>query len=188
MRRDEAIFVLAQREVAALTRDARQAMLLDWWTIDELDPEFEGLPAAIRSRLAGLDEPDDCMDPVFDSLLLVACRRAFVGVLNSYLQQRMASIGVVVVVEGAVEQLVACPCCRYRTLRRGGEFEICKVCFWEDDGTGSLDVRSAPNRMTLREARSNFHRIGAASVSAQAHVLPDGAMRYVREEQHPLNT
>ncbi|HDV6321953.1 TPA: hypothetical protein RJR38_003806 [Burkholderia multivorans] len=27
-----------------------------------------------------------------------------------------------------------CPCCRSKTLRERGGFEICSVCFWQDDG------------------------------------------------------
>ena len=27
-----------------------------------------------------------------------------------------------------------CPCCGFRTLGTRGGFEICAVCFWEDDG------------------------------------------------------
>jgi hypothetical protein len=29
---------------------------------------------------------------------------------------------------------VQCPCCKYLTLENKGEFEICILCDWEDDG------------------------------------------------------
>ena len=33
-----------------------------------------------------------------------------------------------------------CPCCKYKTLHARGDFEICKVCFWEDDGQDEHDA------------------------------------------------
>ncbi|MFF1770133.1 CPCC family cysteine-rich protein [Streptomyces sp. NPDC058249] len=42
-----------------------------------------------------------------------------------------------------------CPCCGFLTLDERGSYEICPVCFWEDDGqdakmpTGSGAVRTA---------------------------------------------
>ena len=41
-----------------------------------------------------------------------------------------------------------CPCCRCKTLRERGGFDICEVCFWEDDGQDDHDadvVRGGPN-------------------------------------------
>lgn len=73
------------------------------------------------------------------------------------------------------------PCCTHRTLSERGGYAICPVCFWEDDGSYELDRVSGPNRMTLREARENFVRLGAVSEDAVAHVLPDGPSRYPRE-------
>ncbi|WP_437939840.1 CPCC family cysteine-rich protein [Sorangium sp. So ce341] len=70
--------------------------------------------------------------------------------------------------------LAQCPCCDYFSLPCQGEYEICEVCFWEDDGgdVGDLDRYSGPNHMTLREGRDNFRRIGACDERALAHVLP----------------
>ena len=58
-----------------------------------------------------------------------------------------------------------CPCCGYLTLESEGCFEICPVCFWEDDGQGNNDadvVRGGPNGcLSLTEARANYERYGA---------------------------
>jgi hypothetical protein len=51
---------------------------------------------------------------------------------------------------------------------------ICKVCFWEDDAFvgNRLDERSlCNNKMTLREARSNFVAIGACDRAMLPHVV-----------------
>jgi|tagenome__1003787_1003787.scaffolds.fasta_scaffold20741055_2 hypothetical protein len=59
-----------------------------------------------------------------------------------------------------------CPCCRYRTLEERGGFDICPVCFWEDDGQDDQDadiIRGGPNgSLSLSQARSNFKEIGVS--------------------------
>jgi hypothetical protein len=58
-----------------------------------------------------------------------------------------------------------CSCCGYLTLFGRGGFEICPVCFWEDDGQDdhdAEDVRGGPNgNLSLAEARMNFKAFGA---------------------------
>ncbi|GAA5091248.1 hypothetical protein GCM10023210_18390 [Chryseobacterium ginsengisoli] len=54
-----------------------------------------------------------------------------------------------------------CFCCGYFTVEQRGSFEICPICFWEDDGIFDMDSTSNPNVMTLREGRSNFLKFGA---------------------------
>jgi hypothetical protein len=53
-----------------------------------------------------------------------------------------------------------CPCCRFLTLDENGGFEICIICWWEDDGQQDKDadkVRGGPNgRYSLTDARKNF--------------------------------
>jgi len=57
------------------------------------------------------------------------------------------------------EVTYACTCCGYPTLRALGEFDICFLCCWEDDGQDDADadlVRRGPNRsFSLVEAREN---------------------------------
>lgn len=58
-----------------------------------------------------------------------------------------------------------CPCCGHRTLVERAAFEICPVCFWEDDGQGDTDadeVRGGPNHdLSLTVARRNYREFGA---------------------------
>lgn len=69
-----------------------------------------------------------------------------------------------------------CPCCRSCTLGERGGFEICPVCFWEDDGQDDHDadvVRGGPNgSVSLSVARDNYRRIGACDERALSHVRP----------------
>ena len=89
------------------------------------------------------------------------------------------------------KEKVICLCCGYRTLDERGVFDICPVCFWEDDAyfmfdkldeTGVIDsvynhnncdednyngedildiVSSANNGLTLRQGRENYKKTGA---------------------------
>jgi hypothetical protein len=60
----------------------------------------------------------------------------------------------------------ACPCCGHLTLDERGGFEICQVCFWEDDGQDDHDadiVRGGPNgSLSLTQARANYRTFGAS--------------------------
>lgn len=75
-----------------------------------------------------------------------------------------------------------CPVCDYFTLPNRGQYEICPICFWEDDGldVDRLDVVSRPNHLTLREARANFHKIGACDLKGQLHVVGEASRRRFR--------
>lgn len=70
----------------------------------------------------------------------------------------------------------SCPCCSYRTLTEKAAFEICPVCFWEDDGQGDEnadDVLGGPNgQLSLTAARANFMRFGAADERFRKNVRP----------------
>ncbi len=76
------------------------------------------------------------------------------------------------VVSGSSGGPYPCPCCHYLTLSERGGYDICDVCFWEDDGQDDHDadeVRGGPNySLSLTAARANFLRIGAA----EERVLP----------------
>lgn len=89
-----------------------------------------------------------------------------------------------------------CWCCGYRTLDSRGDFDICPVCFWEDDTYFQvskepiarfyfihdpkpeelLDIPSGANHgLSLRQGRENYHLFGAC----QKEMLP-----YVRKPRN----
>src|SRR3954447_19194782 len=41
-----------------------------------------------------------------------------------------------------------CPCCGYYTLDSRGSFDICQVCWWEDDDKSDMYGQPAPERPT----------------------------------------
>lgn len=81
-----------------------------------------------------------------------------------------------------------CPCCDHFTLEDRGQYDICPVCFWEDDGLdiGEIDEHSGPNHLSLREGRKNFGLIGACDKKAVAHVIPMGKRAQFKYEQRSI--
>lgn len=62
-----------------------------------------------------------------------------------------------------------CPCCECFTLSEGqsNSFDICEVCFWEDDGIQLDDpnCEGGANQVSLNEARINFKRFRASEAA-----------------------
>lgn len=58
-----------------------------------------------------------------------------------------------------------CDVCNLPTLHGHAVFDICRVCWWEDDGRDSMSRKwhrrvCGPNRVSLIQARRNFARFG----------------------------
>lgn len=67
-----------------------------------------------------------------------------------------------------------CPCCQCLTLARRGDFEICPVCCWEDDGQTEVDeamVQGGPNGvLSMAQAKTNFVTFGACDEQSISRV------------------
>lgn len=76
----------------------------------------------------------------------------------------------------SVEHRYPCPCCGYLTRGQetGGTYEICPVCFWEDDLVqfNDHDYRGGANKMSLNEARETFKEFGAKDWDKVEFVRP----------------
>jgi len=65
-----------------------------------------------------------------------------------------------------IQKKYTCPCCEYRTLDSGpGCFDICPVCYWEDDNLqrNNPDYTGGANDISLNNARENYKKLGAIS-------------------------
>lgn len=75
-----------------------------------------------------------------------------------------------------VDPVRACPCCGYLTLTDAhqGSYELCPVCFWEDDQVQfrDPDYEGGANRPSLRQAQRNFATFGACERVACGAVRP----------------
>jgi hypothetical protein len=68
-----------------------------------------------------------------------------------------------------------CPCCEFKTLDSApGLFDICPVCYWEDDNIqrDDPDYKGGANSISLNEARQNYKKIGAISLEYLMYVRP----------------
>jgi hypothetical protein len=179
LNRAEAISTLVAALAAGLTPGEREDALVAAWSLRETAPEFLALPEELKRRMVELEEPENPDDPAYAPLLALALRWPFRGVLNSWLEERLASLGIRATVEGPIEPTVTCPCCGFFSLTDRGDWEICRVCQWEDTGD-DLDVHSGPNHMTLREGRANFVRSGVCDPRISPAMDPDRLRRYRR--------
>jgi len=68
----------------------------------------------------------------------------------------------------------ACPCCGYKTFSQkpNGSFDICKVCFWEDDPVQleNPEYEGGANKVSLRQGQKNFLIFGACESEMVKHV------------------
>ena len=74
-----------------------------------------------------------------------------------------------------------CPCCGFYTLSVHGLYDICPVCYWEDDPLQLKDEARAggANKVCLCDARKNYLKIGACEAEYVNYV------RKPRPEEFP---
>lgn len=67
-----------------------------------------------------------------------------------------------------------CPCCGFKTLEDEppGTYDICPICFWEDDGVqfDDPDYEGGANKVSLRQAQKSFKAFNACERGAGAYV------------------
>ncbi len=85
-----------------------------------------------------------------------------------------------------------CPCCGFLTLSedRYGSYEICPICYWEDDNVqfDDPDYQGGANTESLNEAKLNYKKFGATSLRFINQVrkpLQDEIPKYQIREKSP---
>ncbi len=81
---------------------------------------------------------------IFKNLIKRICRK------KSSMEPSAAQIG--------ADRKMRCPCCGFYTLETSGEYEICPVCYWEDDPlqTKEPEMEGGANTVSLNQARENY--------------------------------
>jgi hypothetical protein len=73
-----------------------------------------------------------------------------------------------------MQKKITCPCCGYKVLseKAPGMYNICPICFWEDDPDQfeDPDFDDAANKVSLRQAQKNFLKYGASKKEFIGHV------------------
>lgn len=71
-----------------------------------------------------------------------------------------------------------CPCCGFYTFEEkpDGNYDICPVCFWEDDPIQLQDetYEGGANHVSLKDAKKNYVEFGACE------------RKYIRNVRQPL--
>jgi hypothetical protein len=74
-----------------------------------------------------------------------------------------------------IREKFPCPCCGYKTFNEkpDGTYDICQVCFWEDDPIQLDDpeYEGGANTVSLRQAQKNFLKFGACAEAMIKNVL-----------------
>jgi hypothetical protein len=170
--RADAIERLAIRDLGRLS-PAERAAQLETMTLEDWSdsPGWGDLPLDVRKDFTAPEEPDAghiSRDPSlqrYDAVLLLWLRFRYRGATNSFLRDCLAETDPSIKdVTGPEDELVPCPCCGRATLPEQGAYDICKVCWWEDDGQDNAQadtVMGGPNYgVSLTQGRVNFLRHG----------------------------
>jgi Cysteine-rich CPCC len=84
-----------------------------------------------------------------------------------------------------------CPCCGYKTFSHppNGSFEICEVCFWEDEEAQleDPDFRGGANKVSLRQGQMNFLAFGASEKQMIINVRPPKVSEPKDQNWKPLD-
>ncbi len=149
MNRSEALELLGYFSMLDLSIQERESILMDVFSEND---EYESI--------------SNFGDPAYNLKIREYIKDKNKGVTNEYMATFLSKkIQKEVEVIGEQELLEPCPCCSYRTLEERGQYNICPVCFWEDDGSDSLERYSPANSMTLQDAKSNFLKWGVMDES-----------------------
>lgn len=118
------------------------------------------LPQEIQEEFESDELQNSISNQKYDEILRFKLRDDFKGITNEFLTQQTG----IKIKSGIPVELEPCPCCGYRTLEKRNDFEICTVCWWEDDGSDN-NVNDkygiGPNDVAdLTVARFNFLEFG----------------------------
>ncbi|WP_312287634.1 CPCC family cysteine-rich protein [Chryseobacterium gleum] len=109
-------------------------------------------------------------------------KEKYIGVKVSYIEEKIKTLyQLPITVIGVAEKLNPCPCCNFRTIFEKGNYQICPVCFWEDDGNMNDMKNSSANHMTLKEAKDNFKTKGAISDQFLKFVDKEAVLKYYKD-------
>ena len=158
--REEAIKSIASAELALLSSEERIEQL---WVMSEAEDWSEAvgwssLDASLQQEFEGGPLAHDAGNERYDPILLIWLRKSYSAATNEFLGSRLETLGLPrAEVSGETEPMEACPCCGARSIAGRGEYDICRVCWWEDDGSDNdtADQISGPNHVSLVRARAN---------------------------------
>ncbi len=151
-------------------------------TLTEKERKF-----TIESALAEKDLSEkDVKEQDKNKYLRIYIGYGFADYTNAYLQLFLNThLQSAFDVRGKRQKLYNCACCGYKTLKRAGEYFICEVCFWENDGCTDENNYSGPNHMTLCEAKKNFLNFKASKERSLVFLDKDRFAQFATDINFP---
>jgi hypothetical protein len=157
--RDTAIAKLADVRLRTLDKERWDLLL------ENVDVPDVGLPPELLRQVKAGDI-EDRHDPRLDPLLIARLSERLHTYTNRYLKECLSTeCQQEEEVTGLYLPLPAtCPCCGAASLHEQGCWDICNVCWWEDDGqdgNAADEVWGGPNAgQSLSSARLNYLKHG----------------------------
>jgi len=177
MHRDEAIVLLAKDYIKHRSNRLKLIEYLrvdGWdlseWTFDDFIKDVEKNDDDPSSALILKNDLfenfktgdfSDVMEAKYGELLIAESIPAYGFWANEYLLEKVNALNYdVETIEGEIANVFSCPCCGRDSLPERHGWDICPICWWEDDGTDNVEASlyySGPNKgLQLTEGRINF--------------------------------
>lgn len=156
--RNDALKMISIFEVEHINNDKKMNILLDYWFVFE-DENIE-LNDDLKKILIENDFSDITeYSNFFDEVVVIGTIENNKIYSNIYISKKLIEyLGISDDVEGDEKNnLYKCPCCGFYSLKKKSEYEICRICKWEDDGSEE-SIYSFSNKDTLHDFRSAFFK------------------------------
>lgn len=127
--------------------------------------EWNNLPSDIQIEFKAGDLLGSFDDSKYDCVLLLWLKDELKAVTNEFLIKSLkTNLNAIVKLNGELIELIPCPCCGYRTIDEPAIYDICHVCWWEDNGqdneNADMSLRGPNYGISLTKARYNFIKFG----------------------------
>ncbi|QMU70167.1 CPCC family cysteine-rich protein [Streptacidiphilus sp. P02-A3a] len=82
-----------------------------------------------------------------------------------------------------------CPCCGHLVLESFGSWDICPICFWEDDLTQMRwpTMPSGANSTSLVQAQRNYRAFGACDENGRQHCRQPRLDEFIDPQWRPID-
>jgi hypothetical protein len=142
------------KELSEIERaEQLEVMTLENWSDSE---DWNSLPKSIRTEFEDGEEIKNPELEKYDAVLMIWLKYRLESVTNEFLCEKLNIDKII----GEPIKLESCPCCGYKTIEERGNYDICKVCWWEDDGQDnehSEKIMGGPNYgISLVMGRYNY--------------------------------
>ena len=142
MERQQAIEQYSKIKLTELSEKERaeqlEVMTLEDWSDIE---EWNSLPKSLRKEFEYGKEIKSPELEKYNPVLMIWLKYSLQSISNEFVCQKLNIKNII----GKPIEMESCPCCGFKTIDKRGDYDICKVCWWEDYGE---DNENAENKMS----------------------------------------